>query len=496
MPIPMPITDSIFLLAESREHPVHVGGLQLFDLPEGAGPDYLGDLHRKLVACDAVDRRFRNRAWRGVSSLGQWSWVPDEQLDLEYHVRLSALPRPGRIRELLELVSGLHGSLLDRHRPLWESHLIEGVEDGRFAVYSKVHHAVYDGVSALARFRRALSEDPDARDQPPIWALESAGRVGQQRPPRDPGLNALVRQSVGNPLQTGGTVARAAGEALGIGAAALGAVRNALSERAATLPMQAPRTMLNGPITGARRFAAQSWSLGRINKVRKATGCTVNDVVLAMCSGALRRYLLEFDALPDRPMTAMVPISLRAPSDAGGNAVGAILCNLATDTEDPAVRLERIRASMLRGKEAFAGLSPLQITALSAAIVAPLLAPMLPGGTLLTPPGFNLIISNIPGPPRPLYWEGARLRGLYPVSVPVEGQALNITVTSYADNIEFGLTGCRRSVPHLQRLLLHLEDSLAELEVAVSAVSARSTGTRRGGTSAGGVRAGRQRSRG
>lgn len=466
MPIPMPITDSIFLLAESREHPVHVGGLQLFDLPEGAGPDYLGDLYRTLIDRDEVDHRFRNRAHRGISSLGQWAWTPDEEFDLEYHVRLSALPRPSRVRELLALVSRLHGSLLDRHRPLWECHLIEGVEGGRFAVYSKVHHAVYDGVSALARMRRALSEDPDARDQPPIWAL-GPGRKGPEREHRDPGLNALIRQSVGDPLGTGGTLVRTFGNALGIAPAALGAVRQALSEQAATLPMQAPRTMLNVPITGARRFAAQSWPLDRIKAVRAATGATLNDVVLAMSSGALRRYLLEFNALPDRPLTAMVPVSLRRPSDEGGNAVGAILCNLATDTGDPVVRLDRIHESVLRGKRTFAGLTPLQATALTAAMVSPLLAPTLPGGTML-PPGFNLIISNVPGPPRPLYWEGARLRGVYPVSVPLDGQALNITVTTYAGSLEFGLTGCRRSVPHLQRMLTHLEDSLDELERAVS----------------------------
>ncbi len=462
--LPMPISDSIFLLAESREHPVHVGGLQLFDLPDGAGPDYLGDLYRTLIARDEVDHRFRNRAHRGISSLGQWAWTSDEEFDLEYHVRLSALPRPSRVRELLALVSRWHGALLDRHRPLWECHLIEGVEGNRFAVYSKVHHSVYDGVSALARMRRALSEDPDARGQRPIWALGSY--AGEQR---DPGINALIRQLVGDPLRTGGTVARSVGDVLGIGNAAFGALRRAWSEQAVTLPLQAPRTMLNGPITGSRRFAAQSWPLERINTVRKATGATLNDVVLAMSSGALRRYLLDFDALPDRPLTAMVPISLRPPSsgDMAGNAIGTILCNLATDTADPAVRLDRIHASMLHGKQTFDGLTPLQVMTMSAAMVSPLLAPMLPGGTALAPPVFNVIISTVPGPPRPLYWEGARLRGLYPMSVPFEGQALNITVTTYTGSLEFGLIGCRRSVPHLQRMLIHLEDSLVELERAV-----------------------------
>lgn len=462
---PMPITDSLFLLLETREHPVHVGGLQLYDLPEGAGPDFLGELHRRLIAgTDEVDAKFRRRPQRSVSTLGQWGWTTDDQFDLEYHVRLSALPRPRRIRELLELVGRLHGSLLDRHRPLWEYHLIEGVEKRRFAVYTKVHHAVNDGVAALALLQRALSEDPDARNMRPMWALGA-------RPPREAtGVWQLLAQLAGSPMRTVGTVARTVGDALGIGPAALAAVRAGIADSSVALPLQAPRSMLNVPITGARRFAAQSWPLERIRAVCAATGATVNDVVLGMSAGALRAYLLERDALPDRALIAMVPVSLRADRDSsdGGNAIGVILCNLGTDLADPAERFTRIRSSMDHGKRAYEGRSMLQIMALSAAMVAPLLTPMLPGGTRFAPPPFNLIISNIPGPPRPLYWEGAPLRGLYPLSVPLEGQALNVTVTTYAGNLEFGLTGCRSSVPRLQRLLTHLEDALVDLETAAT----------------------------
>ncbi len=462
---PMPITDSMFLLVETREHPVHVGGLQLYDLPEGAGPDYLGELYRRLmVSTDEVDAKFRRRPHRSIGTLGQWGWTTDEQFDLQYHVRLSALPRPGRIRELLELVGRLHGTLLDRHRPLWEFHLIEGVEDRRFAVYTKVHHAVDDGVAALARLQHALSEDPAARNMRPIWAL------GARRPREDPGLGQLLARIAGSPLRTAETVARTVGDALGIGPAALDAVRAGIADSSVALPLQAPRSMLNVPITGARRFAAQSWSLERIRAVCNATGATVNDVVLGMSAGALRAYLLEHDALPDRPLTAMVPVSLRAAGELedGGNAFGVILCNLGTDLADPAERFTRIRSSMDHGKRTYEGRSTLQITALSAAMVAPLLTPMLPGGGRFAPPPFNLIISNIPGPQRRLYWEGAPLRGLYPLSVPLDGQALNITVTTCAGNLEFGLTGCRSSVPHLQRLLTHLEDALVDLETAAT----------------------------
>lgn len=186
-------------------------------------------------------------------------------------------------------------------------------------------------------------------------------------------------------------------------------------------------------------------------------------------AGALRRYLLEFDALPDLPLVAMVPVSIRseAAAEGSGNAIGTILCDLATDVADPEQRHSRILRSMQQGKQLFDGLSRLQITALSAVMCAPLAAAMLPGATRFIPPPFNVIISNIPGPATTMYWEGARLREMYPMSLLLEGQALNITVTTYDGNLEFGLTGCRRSVPNLQRLLAHLEASLTELEVAI-----------------------------
>ncbi|MGH3655229.1 MAG: WS/DGAT/MGAT family O-acyltransferase [Micromonosporaceae bacterium] len=458
----MPITDSMFLLGESREHPLHVGGLQLYDVPDGEGPGYVIEQHRRMLAGTDVAPLFRRRPVSPVNSLGPWAWTDDDQLDLEYHVRLSALPTPGRVRELLELTSRLHGSLLDRHRPLWEFHLIEGLEGNRFATYTKVHHSLLDGVAALHLMQRSLSRDAAERDMPPPWV-----RRGDSDTPNG---------SAGpfSPWKTLASAARAVGELVGLAPLAASALNDVFQEQA--LPLQAPKSMVNVPITGARRFAAQGWSMERIRAVGKAARVTVNDVMLAMCAGALRRYLGELDALPERPLVAAVPVSLRgrarADSGAGksdaGNAVGLILCTLATDLDDPARRLAAIASSMRRGKRIYAGLTPLQITALSAIPIASLLFTPIPGLLRITRPAYNVMISNIPGPSSPLYFNGARMQGLYPVSIPYDGQALNITVTSYAGNLEFGLTGCRRSVPHLQRMLGHLETSLAELEEATA----------------------------
>jgi diacylglycerol O-acyltransferase len=229
--------------------------------------------------------------------------------------------------------------------------------------------------------------------------------------------------------------------------------------------------MLNVPITGARRFAAQSYPIEQMRSVARASGTTLNDVVLATCAGALRAYMLELDALPEDPLIAMTPVSLRGEDtgDDSGNAVGAVLCNLGTNVADAGERLATIHQSMMSAKDLLRGLSQLQATAVSAALLSPMLLQPLGPLSRLAPPPYNLVISNVPGPREPLYLNGARLDGIYPLSIPLAGQALNITVTSYVDNMEFGLIGCRRSVPHLQRLLVHLDDALAELVKATDA---------------------------
>ncbi len=235
-----------------------------------------------------------------------------------------------------------------------------------------------------------------------------------------------------------------------------------------TVPFPAPRTILNQPITGARRFAAQSWPIERLEKVRAITGATLNDVMLAMCSGALRNYLLELNALPDKALTAMVPVSLRGNSDApgGGNSLSTLIADLATDEADPDRRIRRIMTSTSYSKGVLSALTPLQnlmIGALGFGVAGP--AAVLPGVAGRTTPPYNLVISNVPGPAEsPLYWNRSRLLGMYPASIVLNGQALNISVTSYDHQLHFGLVGCRRTVPHLQRLLIHLETSLADLE--------------------------------
>lgn len=463
MLLPMPVTDALFLLAESREHPTHVGGLQLFRAPQDAPPGHLAEAYRDFLSCTEISRTMSRRPDRSPLTLGQWAWEQDPDIELDYHVRLSALPSPGRVRELLELVSRLHGSLLDRHRPLWEFHLIEGLDEGRFATYVKVHHALMDGVSAVRMFSSGLTTDPALPALPP-WApaRHSGDSPASSSSPSIPGLGS-VRAIVRG-------VKELAAAPPALGKALFGMVR----DNGATGPFVAPRSMFNVPIGGARRFAGQSWSFTRIRAVAKAGEATINDVAVAMCGGALRRYLLDQAALPEQSLVAMLPVSLRDAADGDrnidGNAVGAILCDLATEQPDAGVRLARVSASTRSAKEMMRGMTEPEMLGLTSFLAGGMALAPIPGvGHRLRPP-FNLVISNVPGSRQTHYFNGAELLETYPLSIPADGQAVNITLTSYVDKIGFGIVGCRRTVPHLQRLLEHLEDALCDLERSVGLV--------------------------
>ncbi|MEP1215531.1 MAG: wax ester/triacylglycerol synthase family O-acyltransferase [Marinobacter sp.] len=450
---PLSPIDQVFLWLEKRQQPMHVGGLQLFSFPEGAPDDYVArladQLREQCTVTPPFDRRLKNR-------FGQPVWVEDEHLDLEHHFRFEALPTPGRIRELLAFVSAEHSHLMDRERPMWEFHLIEGMKDRQFAVYIKVHHSLVDGVSAMRLFQRMLSRDPEQRGMPPIWALPLRSRNSADD--NGPSMWHNVAHLLGESGKQLGTVPA-------VTRALLGTVNRARKDPAYDSIFHAPQCVLNDKITGSRRFAAQSYCLKRIKTVCEAYGATVNDVVMAMCATALRTYLMNQDALPEKPLVAMVPVSLRKDDSSGGNQVGIILASLGTHLNDAAERLRYIHEDVKASKERYANMSPEEILNYTALLLAPAGFNLLTG---LAPKWqtFNVVISNVPGPKEPSYWNGAKLEGIYPVSIAMDRIALNMTLTSYCDQIEFGLIGCRRTLPSLQRMLDYLEEGLTELESA------------------------------
>ena len=312
----------------------------------GASKDFVRELSEQMAALTDFSPTFRKHPATLLGGFANVGWAVDDELDVGYHLRRSALPSPGRVRDLLELTSRLHSTLLDRHRPLWEAHVIEGLQDGRFAVYTKMHHSLIDGVSAIKLTMRTLSEDPDDTEVRVPWTLPPR----RPKKPEGPGPSLLETFT--------GTVGSAVGSVMGLAPSTLKIANAALVKQQLTLPFEAPKTMFNVKIGGARRFAAQSWPLERFKRVKSAAGVTVNDVVLAMCAGALR----GLSAGAERAARGAVDLhgsgepALGGRANAGGNLVGTVLCNLATDIEDPARRLEVISASMRGNKELFAQL--------------------------------------------------------------------------------------------------------------------------------------------
>jgi WS/DGAT/MGAT family acyltransferase len=451
--------DRSFLATESRDVMMHVGNLMPFTPPGDAS-----DFHREL----------REELKRAVTVRSPWNlklrhpdviahplqgWVEDEDIDLEYHVRRSALPRPGDERELGILVSRLHGTPLDFHRPPWEVHFIEGLEGGRVAIYFKVHHALIDGYTGSKLLTKTLSADPDERDTEMFYLrppLERPPREGEEKPPTLDALLAEVREQLG--------AAKAAGKAL------LNVVRRkGEDDRKLVAPLQAPKSILNQKITRSRRFATQQVEVARLRRIAAAAHGTVNDAVLAICGTALRRFLLEQDALPDKPLVCMIPVNVRPKDDPGGsgNAVGSILASLATDVADPVERIRRIVGSTKSAKEELQGMSKSALLQYGAMVISPLMLSLLPGAAGRVRPAFNVVISNVPGPERPLYFRGWRLEATYPLSIPFHGYALNITVQSYAGTLNFGFIGCRDTLPHLQHLAVYAGEAVEELEDAL-----------------------------
>jgi diacylglycerol O-acyltransferase len=375
-------------------------------------------------------------------------------------VRRSALPAPGDERELGTLVSRLHSTPIDFHRPPWEVHLIEGLTGGRVALYAKVHHALVDGFTGARLLTGAMSTDPNDEHTPMFFAHPPPVRAAHERHRKGAGRGALWR--LGAEL----AASRDATSAL---------YRLALGSRGEghTLvsPFDAPDTILNRAIRRSRRFATQEYAIERLKRVAREAGGTLNDVVLALVGGALRRYLAELGALPLKPLTAMVPVNVRPKGDpgGGGNAVGAILASLATDEADAKKRLQAIVRSTTSAKAQLQGMSQKAIIDFTGVLLAPMMLASIPGVAGRVRPAFNVVVSNVPGPEMPLYFRGWRLDAAYPLSIPVHGYGLNVTVQSYAGMLDFGFIGCRDTVPHLQRLAVYAGEELATLEQAAQA---------------------------
>ncbi len=455
------ILDASWLAVESDDTPMHVGNLEIFSLPKGASSTFLRDMVRRMkVTNEVVPPWSLKLAYSSqIGRLVSPTWTTDHAIDLDYHVRHSALPKPGGERELGILISRLHSNHLDFKRPLWECHIIEGLENNRFAIYTKMHHSLIDGISGVRLLQRILSSDPSAKNMMAPWSVGPKRKplgVGDERIPSVQGAFQQAVEAIRKQISTVPSLATAFGKLVYSGSQEHGPL---------AAPFVGPQSVLNKRVTAQRRFATQQYSLEKLKTIAKAVEASLNDVVLYICGTAMRRFLLERDCLPELPLTAGIPVNIRPKDDDGtGTAISFIIASLATDVADPVIRLETIKDSTRVAKEHLQSLPRNALTQYTMLLMSPYILQLLTGLGGRMRPAFNITISNVPGPDMPLYYEGSRLEAMYPLSLIAHGGALNITCLSYNGSLNFGYTGCRDTLPSMQNLAVYSGEALDELE--------------------------------
>jgi diacylglycerol O-acyltransferase / wax synthase len=455
--------DAAFLALETPSSHMHVMAAMVLDPSDVPGGF---DVHtlRQLIA-ERLPRvePFRRRVVEVPFGVHHPVWIEDPDFDLDYHVRRAALRAPGGLHELAELTAEIAGRQLDRRRPLWELWVIEGLEHGYVGVIAKMHHAAIDGVLGVDLMTEIFDLEPTPAPREPE-ELPKGERIPSDAELLLGAITSIARQ----PLR----MYRAARNLTRSAVRVVERVRS--GPVSAGVPLTAPSSPLNGVLTPHRRVALTSVPLADVKEVKRAFGVTVNDVVLAVCAGALRRFLERRASVPDKPLLAAIPASVRTADERGvmGNRVSAMFATLATQLDDPVERLFAAREVMGGAKlvhEDIGGNTLHEWAEVSAPV-------LFSGGMALYerllqgrhPPVINLVISNVPGPSFPLYLGGARLVSLFPLGPVMAGTGLNITVLSYLDRVGFGLIGCREIVPHIDDIAAAVPDALAELVKAAS----------------------------
>ena len=470
--------DATFLYLETPTTFGHVTGLMIFERPS-ADYDPFAAVYAKYAALVGELEPLRRRLVEVPFGLDHPYWVADANFDLDFHIREIHLAKPGMVDQLAEQVSRIVGRPMDRTRPLWEVYVIDGLHSGRWALLTKYHHATIDGAAGQLMLKIVTDSDPHAPPpgDSPAWDAEPL-------PSTTDLLRRTAVQLARNPFKAMRVHARLVGKiadvagvnSVSTAAGQAGAAVKALRVQARlgrpggpriSLPTtQAPPTPWNKSITAHRRFAMRTTSLENVKALKNATGGTVNDIVMAICAGGLRQYLLSHDALPDRPLRAMVPVSTRTgdEDDPWTNRVSGLVAELPTDCADPLERVARCSEAMRNAKHTLDMVPAdelVDLTQFSSPVLATSavrLASRLRLADRVAAP-FNLVISNVPGPRQPLYFAGAQLCHQFPVSIVTDGQGLNITVMSYLDRLDFGFIVDRELVPDVWDLAdMHIDE--------------------------------------
>ncbi len=447
--------DAAFLRLESEQRPFHVAGLMILREPDDKPRGYYRRLARHCGRLNELWPLF-NKKLQNPDSMRNPAWVTAKDYDPAYHVSHYALPAPGRMEDLQLLVSRVHERCLDRHRPLWEIHVIEGLSGGRFALYCKVHHALVDGVGALRMIDTLFSTSPgdmiDFRRARPR-ALAHHHKLGLARQ-----LGAVT----GELKKHYAALPQMSGMLAGMSMDSLLGKRDT-----PPLPFTAPRTLFNSEIDGRRRVVTAELSLATMRRIADSQNATINDVLLAVCGGALREYLKSQQALPGNTLEAGVPVSIKASSAEDGNKVGFIIAQLFTEEPKPLTRLKRIIRVTKKAKSDLRHLSRTAAQDYANLLMMPTLLLTLTGRAGQIRPPINCIVSNVPGSRQRLYLEGARLEAIYPLSVIFDGMGINITVVSYLRRLCVAITSCPTEQPGIENLGRLMKQQLDALATAI-----------------------------
>ena len=432
--------DASFLRMESEARPFHVAGLMILKAPQDASPNFMRKLARRCARLNELWPVFAKKL-KDPYSLRDPAWVPADDYDPNYHVHHYALPAPGRMDDLLALVSRVHERMLDRNRPLWEMHLIEGLPGGRFALYCKTHHALVDGVGALHMVNTLFSESPDVQ----IDFRKAAPKARAHH--HKMSLSRQLGSASRGLLKHYAALPQVSNLLLGMG-------RDAWTGKhdVPPLPFTAPRTLFNTDVDARREIIITELPLGRMRALAKAYDGTVNDILVAICGGALREYLLEQNALPKKSLEAGVPMSIKGGGKQEGNQVCFIICPFFTEVRNPAQRVRHVIKVMNKAKKNIRSMSVTAAQDYTNMMMMPTILLTLAGRASQVKPALNAIVSNVPGSKKRLYLDGAELEHMYPLSVVTDGMGINLTVVSYMNKLCFAITSCPTQQPNIGAL--------------------------------------------
>lgn len=468
----MSVLDAAMIAGDSLFHPINIGAVLILAPPRSTGELFADQLYRQaLISPASVDQRLRRVPHRSWRTAGLWVWRDEHALDLRHHLVRRTLPAGSGRAELWRLVGKLHAERLDRSRPMWTAYLIDGLADDRLAFYVKVHHIMVDGVAGLRMISDGLSPDPDRRNMSPFYAAQHS-RPAQPTVDSGSDLIAPLRRLAGVAGSSATLLERIVeGQAR--------AVLATIAGRTTIAAVGAPFTRFNRRLGPKRSVVAGSWAKSRIRAVQRATDTTAHDVATAVIGGVLRSWLTDHGGLPRQSLVAFCPITVRshdATSDDAGNNFGAWLCPIGTDVADPVQRLRRVHRSMREGKRYVARYgSVASLSLLAPSIASTIFQAVAPAGPRVRI-GYNLPVSSVPGPSDEMYWNGAHVEEIYPVSAIFDGQTLNVTVCSYADRISIGYVADGDVMPDVETLVPLTERCLSELESAITTCPSSETG--------------------